>query len=154
MRKLWTGENVSHRGEFFHFDARMLPAPRKAVPIWCGGGSKPAIRRAAMNDGWLPLQMTLAQATEAAAHIRGIRSDAGLPLDNFTICIPPAEPVTDNFIGGLNKIGIDDLIAIGPWIPTPFEAVKMTDPGDDFSQLEVKKKAMKRYAETYISKYA
>jgi len=30
----------------------------------------------------------------------------------------------------------------------------MTDPGDDFSQLEVKKKAMKRYAETYIAKYA
>jgi probable F420-dependent oxidoreductase len=154
MRKLWTGENVSHRGEFFHFDARMLPAPQKPVPIWCGGGSKPAIRRAAMNDGWLPLQMTLAQATEAAAHIRGLRTDAGLPLDGFTICLPPAEPLTDDFIAGVRKIGIDDLIIIGPWIPTPFEAVQMTDPGDDFGQLEVKKKAMKRYAETYISKYA
>jgi len=154
MRKLWTGENVSHRGEFFNFDARMLPAPQKKVPIWCGGGTKPAIRRAAMFDGWLPLQMTLAQATEAAGHIRGLRTEMGLPLEGFTICIPPAEPVTDDFIAGLNKIGIDDLIVIGPWIPTPFEAVKMIDPGDDFSQLEVKKKAMKRYAETYISKYA
>jgi probable F420-dependent oxidoreductase len=154
MRKLWTGEKVSHRGEFFHFDARMLPAPRKPVPIWCGGGSKPAIRRAAENDGWLPLPMTLDQMTEAAVHIRSLRDKRGLPLEGFTICYPPAEPLTDNFIAGVKKIDIDDLIVIGPWIPSPWESVQMTDPGDDFSQLEVKKKAMKRYAETYIAKYS
>jgi probable F420-dependent oxidoreductase len=154
MRKLWTGEKVSHRGEFFHFDARMLPAPQRPVPIWCGGGSKPAIRRAAMNDGWLPLPMTLDQMTEAAEHIRTMRRDAGLTLKGFTICYPPAEPLTDKFIGGVKKIDIDDLVVIGPWIPSPWESVQITDPGDDFSQLEVKKKAMKRYAETYIAKYA
>jgi probable F420-dependent oxidoreductase len=154
MRKLWTGERVSHRGEFFNFDARMLPAPERPVPIWCGGGSKPAIRRAAMNDGWLPLPMTLAQMTEAAEHIRTMRRDAGLTLKGFTICYPPAEPLTDSFIDGVKAIDIDDLIVIGPWIPSPWESTQMTDPGDDFSQLEVKKKAMKRYAETYIAKYA
>ena len=154
MRKLWTGEKVSHRGEFFHFDARMLPAPQRPVPIWCGGGSKPAIRRAAMNDGWLPLPMTLDQMTEAADHIRTMRREAGLTLKGFTICCPPAEPLTDTFIAGVKKIDIDDLIVIGPWIPSPWESTQMTDPGDDFSQLEVKKKAMKRYAETYIAKYS
>jgi probable F420-dependent oxidoreductase len=154
MRKLWTGEKVSHRGEFFHFDARMLPAPQKPVPIWCGGGTKPAIRRASVNDGWLPLPMTLDQMTEAAAHIRSLRTAAGLPLEGFTICYPPAEPLTDRFIAGVKKIDIDDLIVIGPWIPSPWESVQMTDPGDDFSHLEVKKKAMKRYAETYMAKYA
>jgi probable F420-dependent oxidoreductase len=154
MRKLWTGERVSHRGEFFHFEARMLPAPQRPVPIWCGGGSKPAIRRAAVNDGWLPLPMTLDQMTEAAENIRTMRRDAGLTLEGFTICYPPAEPLTDKFIAGVKKIGIDDLVVIGPWIPTAWESTQMTDPGDDFSQLEVKKKAMKRYAETYIAKYA
>ena len=93
MRELWTRrEEVSHRGEFFNFDALMCPAPKKKIPIWCGGGTKPAIRRAAKNDGWLPLPMTLAQMNEAAADIRGLRTAAGLPLEGFTICFAPAEP--------------------------------------------------------------
>jgi probable F420-dependent oxidoreductase len=152
MRELWTGEKVSHRGEFFNFDALMCPAPRKKVPIWCGGGSKGAIRRAALNDGWLPLPMTLAGMTEAAAHIRGLRTHAGLTLDDYTICFPVAEPLTRDVMQGAQAIGIDDIIVIGPWIPSPWDIQQWTDPGDDFGSLEVKKKAMKRYAETVIAK--
>ena len=41
--------------EFVH-DAGMRPRPRQArLPIWVGGSSKPALRRAAARgDGWLP----------------------------------------------------------------------------------------------------
>ncbi|HTJ64496.1 MAG TPA: TIGR03619 family F420-dependent LLM class oxidoreductase [Alphaproteobacteria bacterium] len=152
MRKLWTGEKVSHRGEFFNFDALMCPAPQKKIPIWCGGGTKPAIRRAAVNDGWLPLPMTLAQMNDAAANIRDIRAAAGLPLDDFTICFAPAEPFTPAIAEGARKIGIEDIIVIGPWIPSPWDIEQWTDPGDDFGKLEVKKKAMRRYAETVIAK--
>jgi len=152
MRKLWTGEKVSHRGEFFNFDALMCPAPRKKVPIWCGGGTKPAIRRAAMNDGWLPLPMTLAQMNDAAAHIRGLRTAAGLPLEDFTICFAPAEPFTKQVADGAKAIGIEDVIVIGPWIPSPWDIEQWTEPGDDFSKIEIKKKAMRRYAETVIAK--
>jgi hypothetical protein len=153
MRALWTGEKVSHRGEFFNFDALMCPAPRQPVPIWCGGGTKPAIRRAAMNDGWLPLPMTLAGMTDAAAHIRGLRRDAGLPLENFTICYPPAEPMTRAVMDGAKAMDIDDIIVIGPWIPSPWDVAQWTDEGDDFTDLEVKKKAMTRFAETVIVKF-
>lgn len=153
MKELWTGEKVSHRGEFFNFDALMCPAPQKKVPIWCGGDTKPAIRRAAMNDGWLPTPMTLAQMTDAAANIRGLRTAAGLPLEGFTICLAPGEPITPAFMHGAKAIGIDDIIVIGPWIPSPWDIEHWTDPGDDFSTLEVKKKAMRRYAETVIAKY-
>jgi probable F420-dependent oxidoreductase len=154
MRLLWTGEKVSHRGEFFNFDALMCPPPKQPVPIWCGGGTKPAIRRAAHNDGWLPLPMTLAQMTEAAAGIRGIRRAAGLAMDGFTICFAPAEPLTRAVVDGLAAIGIGDIIVIGPWIPTPWDIAQWTDPGDDFRTLDVKKKAMRRYAETVITHYA
>ena len=40
IRKLWTGETVSHEGRFYRFkDVRMTPAPRQpgGPPIWCGG---------------------------------------------------------------------------------------------------------------------
>jgi len=153
MRALWTGEKVSHRGEFFNFDARMCPAPRQPIPIWCGGGSKPAIRRAAMNDGWLPLPMTLDQMTAAAEDIRGLRQEAGLPLENFTICFPPAEHMTKPVMDGAKAIGIEDIIVIGPWIPTPWDVAQWTDPGDHFGDLAVKKKAMARFAETVIAKF-
>ena len=106
-----------------------------------------------MHDGWLPLPMTLADMTDAAAHIRGLRQTAGLPLDGYTICYPVAEPITDAVMAGAKAIDIEDIIVIGPWIPSPWDVVQWTDPGDDFSTLDVKKKAMKRYAETVIAKY-
>src|SRR6266478_4988443 len=62
LRKLWTGEAVSHHGRFFAFEGvRMLPAPRQAggPPIWCGGRSDAALRRTGrVADGWLSYVVT------------------------------------------------------------------------------------------------
>lgn len=154
MRALWTGKKVSHRGEFFNFDALMCPAPRQPVPIWCGGDGKGAVRRAAVNDGWLPLPMTLAKMQEAASSIRDMRLAAGLSLEGHTICFAPAEPMTPEMIAGARALGIEDIIVIGPWIPSPWDIQSWTDPGDDFRQLGVKMKAMTRFAETVIAKSA
>src|SRR6476660_5929460 len=43
MRKLWTGETVSHHGRFYQFaDVKMTPSPRQpgGPPIWFGGRSE------------------------------------------------------------------------------------------------------------------
>jgi probable F420-dependent oxidoreductase len=64
--------------EYVH-DAAMAPRPRQAhVPIWIGGSSKPAMRRAAVRgDGWLP-QGPPAEGMEAGiAFIRAEREKAG-----------------------------------------------------------------------------
>ncbi|AJE87274.1 oxidoreductase [Streptomyces albus] len=55
MRRLATGEAVSHKGEFFTLDeASILPAPSPAVPLVIGGKGDVAVRRtAAYGDGWL-----------------------------------------------------------------------------------------------------
>lgn len=62
MRKLWTGEPVSHTGKFFSFEGiRMQPQPRQTggPPIWCGGRSDPALRRIGrMTDGWMSYVVT------------------------------------------------------------------------------------------------
>jgi probable F420-dependent oxidoreductase len=151
MRGLWTGRKIAHRGAFFDFEAMMCPAPRQPIPIWCGGGSKPAIRRAARNDGWLPLPMTLAEMRVAAAEIRALRQAAGLPADTLSIGFAPAEPVTPGLVRAAREIGIADIVVIGPWLPHPWEAEQWTDRGDDIRDLEVKRKAMRRYAETVIA---
>jgi probable F420-dependent oxidoreductase len=57
VRSALSGEFSSHQGERWRFDGvGQRPRPvQAALPIWVGGSSKPAMRRAAeRGDGWLP----------------------------------------------------------------------------------------------------
>ncbi|MBP11653.1 MAG: hypothetical protein CL397_14710 [Acidiferrobacteraceae bacterium] len=62
IRKLWSGQRVSHSGQHFSFqDILMEPAPCQAggPPIWLGGRSDAALRRAGqMADGWMSYVVT------------------------------------------------------------------------------------------------
>jgi alkanesulfonate monooxygenase SsuD/methylene tetrahydromethanopterin reductase-like flavin-dependent oxidoreductase (luciferase family) len=56
LDRLWSGEMVTHHGQ--HYDVEKvslapLPFQRPRIPIWIGGESPPALRRAARWDGWL-----------------------------------------------------------------------------------------------------
>ena len=55
LRRLWSGEEVAHRGEHFTVDAVTLaPTPlQERVPIWIGGNRPASLRRASRWDGWL-----------------------------------------------------------------------------------------------------
>ncbi len=59
FQKLWTEEAPSHDGRFYQFkDLQCLPHPvqKPYPPIWIGGHSRPALRRAAKyGDGWHPV---------------------------------------------------------------------------------------------------
>jgi probable F420-dependent oxidoreductase len=59
FKALWTESPASHAGRFYQFDAiRCLPHPiqKPHPPIWIGGHSKVALRRAArFGDGWHPV---------------------------------------------------------------------------------------------------
>ncbi len=62
IRKLWSGQQVSHSGRHFSFqDILMEPAPRQpgGPPIWLGGRSEAALRRAGrLADGWMSYVVT------------------------------------------------------------------------------------------------
>jgi len=57
LRRLWTEENVTHRGRHYRVDnATVAPRPvqQPRPPIWFGAWTEPAIRRAArLGDAWL-----------------------------------------------------------------------------------------------------
>jgi len=59
FRELWTSDNPSFDGKYCRFsDIVFLPKPvqKPTIPIWIGGHSKQAIRRAArLGDGWHPI---------------------------------------------------------------------------------------------------
>ncbi len=76
MRKLWTGEIVEHHGEFFDVPAlEMLPAPTEAVPVYVGGLSTAALRRAARHDGWVSDLHTIEELAAIRQQIEQYRQE-------------------------------------------------------------------------------
>jgi len=57
LNRLWSGEEkVIHKGEHYIVDGvtlTPLPVQIPRIPIWVGGESLPALRRAARWDGWI-----------------------------------------------------------------------------------------------------
>jgi probable F420-dependent oxidoreductase len=81
LRALWQGRPVDFDGRYHRVDrAGILPAPAGPIPIWFGGFTEPAIRRAArLGDGFLfgaasrPMQAlceSLGKALDAAGRPR------------------------------------------------------------------------------------
>lgn len=56
IKALWSGERVDYAGPFWQVEGvqpSVLPAQRPRPPIWIGGQSEPAVRRAArLGDAW------------------------------------------------------------------------------------------------------
>ncbi|MBI3517639.1 MAG: LLM class flavin-dependent oxidoreductase [Proteobacteria bacterium] len=81
LRKLWTGEKVSHQGRFFAFtDIQMLPKPVQpgGPPIWCGGRSDAALRRIAqLADGWISYVVTADMYRAGMEKIATFAAEAG-----------------------------------------------------------------------------
>jgi probable F420-dependent oxidoreductase len=56
MKRLWTGEKVTHKGRFYNIESLMMgPRPiQNSIPIWTGGSSDVALKRAGTwADGFI-----------------------------------------------------------------------------------------------------
>jgi probable F420-dependent oxidoreductase len=82
-RRVWTGENVAFDGQFTKFERlRVLPKPVRpeGPPIYVGGDSPVAVRRAAeMGDGWIPINLPPAKYRELLGTIRNRSAAFGRP---------------------------------------------------------------------------
>lgn len=86
-RALWTQETPSFAGKYVRFSGLAFePKPVQAhLPIWIGGESGPAMRRAAkLGDGWYPIGTnpqfpldTLSRYRAAIAKLRRLTAEAG-----------------------------------------------------------------------------
>ncbi|MGY0485928.1 LLM class F420-dependent oxidoreductase [Streptomyces sp. WG-D5] len=74
-------EFPSFKGEFFSFEGLgQRPRPAQArVPVWVGGSSAPAVRRAALKgDGWLPQGDPRERLPQQIEKLRRLRAEAGI----------------------------------------------------------------------------
>jgi probable F420-dependent oxidoreductase len=80
LRRLWQGED-GHAGRFFRIDpVRLKPPPAQAggPPIWIGGRSDAALRRAACyGDGYVGYLLSPESFRERMARIRALADDQG-----------------------------------------------------------------------------
>src|SRR5581483_6306573 len=103
-RRLWSGERVSFKNEYFDFaDVALKPAPVKPIPIWYGGGTPAACRRAVEYcDGWMPARTTLPTFAKLVAYSRALCEKAGKP--RLTAAVMPFTSVGTNRNDALKDI--------------------------------------------------
>ena len=87
VRTLWRDTPASFHGRFTSFDAVSLdpkPLQKPGPPIWIGGRSDAALRRAArQGDGWISYVVHAERYAQGVARIREEAQRAGRPLDGF-----------------------------------------------------------------------
>ena len=82
LRTLFAGGVVEHHGEFYDFGPlQMNPVPKVPVPIYGGGVSDAALRRAAtICDGWASEIQTRDELDEILARLQAYRADSPGPM--------------------------------------------------------------------------
>ena len=82
LRRLWSGENVAYSDRWLKFaNVELKPCPLADIPIWIGGGTLAACRRAvALGEGWLPARVTLATFANRVTYLRDLCRAAAKPM--------------------------------------------------------------------------
>jgi probable F420-dependent oxidoreductase len=141
LRKLWSGQMVEHRGEFYGFDRlEMTPAPPGRIPVWVGGISEAALRRAARNDGWLSDLQSAADIVDCIKRLRLYRAELGRAREPLAVMASPNDVADLDGYRRLEDAGVTHLLTI-PWL-------RYSGPTGD---LEVKRDAIRRFADEVIA---
>jgi probable F420-dependent oxidoreductase len=85
MRRLWVGRMVEYHGRYFDFPpSRLSPVPKERIPIYVGGDSAAAMRRAALKgDGWISSGLSPDSIFSGADSVRTLLAEAGRTADGF-----------------------------------------------------------------------
>jgi probable F420-dependent oxidoreductase len=142
VRALLRGGMVDHHGAHYNFERiQMAPAPTEPVPIYVGGHTEPALRRAArLGDGWSSALSTEEDTRRIVARLRQLRTEAGREHLPFEIQVSPIDAFDADGYRRLRDAGVTDLI-VQPWLL--FGAGLQ-------ATLEEKRVGMKRFAEEVI----
>jgi probable F420-dependent oxidoreductase len=86
LRRLWSEELVEFRGAFHDLDrAAICPRPERQIPLWFGGNSEPAYRRAArIGDGFI-LGLGYEHSASGVERLRANLAAVGRNPEDFPI---------------------------------------------------------------------
>jgi probable F420-dependent oxidoreductase len=149
LRALWHDGWVEHHGTYYDIPAcRMLPAPTKSVPIYGGGGSPAALRRAVEHcDGWITHGAgPEAHAWEQLALIKEALAEAGRSEDGFDIYLAVSAKPDADLYKRFADAGVTDMLC-APWM-----SVRLPPDASDDQLLKARIEACERFTDEVISK--
>jgi probable F420-dependent oxidoreductase len=142
LQKLWTGDMVEHHGEHFDFPrVQLSPSPGTPPPVYVGGASEAALRRAARyGDGFIGAGTAPQEVGPLLRRLEQLRREYGREEQPFEAMLGiTAQPGLELF-QRLQGEGLDSTVA------PPFQYVL----GRRRSSLDDKKRAMEQFAETIV----
>lgn len=98
MLELWSQDQPRFEGEHYRFDnIGFDPKPvRRSVPIWVGGNSRPARRRAAqLGDGWHVIDVPRRELRAGMADLAELCREAGRSPEDVPVSMRAQLAVTD-----------------------------------------------------------
>lgn len=107
---------TDHHGPHYSFERlAMSPAPLAPVPLYVGGHSAPALRRAArLADGWIGAKATSAEIERLVSELRRELSEAGRADEPFEVKLTPLVMNDADSFMGVAAQGVTDAITV-PW---------------------------------------
>ena len=123
MKTCWVDEDPAFDGKFYKFSGiKFAPKPRQTPhpPIWFGGTSMPALKRAVeLGSGWHAVWETPEEIAEKVSIIRDLCKRAGKSFDEFdiTINVNGKAPLTVDNVKKYEDAGVNMM-----FIPRSFKA--------------------------------
>lgn len=144
MRALWANDVVDHDGSFHRIDrAGIKPRPARSIPIWFGGFSKVAMRRAAKIGDGFTFASAGRQTIEQANSLREAVAAEGRDADAFpvelTVSYGLGEAKWVSLVGEAGEAGvshacINTMSTTSAWAGTP--APDLATPAEHIAALE------------------
>jgi probable F420-dependent oxidoreductase len=140
MAKLMAGGMVEHHGQYYDFPPmQMAPATTKPVPVWVGGHTDAALRRAARNDGWIGVNYDYDDLVPLIAKLTEERKRAGTDHKPFEIFATLNELPDADTVKRLRDVGVT-AYNNPPWL---FNGIVTSD-------LATKRATLEEFAEKLI----
>ncbi|MCU1374301.1 MAG: rutA 5 [Actinomycetia bacterium] len=116
LRALWQGGWVEWHGAHYDVPALMMePHPEVPVPIWSGGHTDAALRRAARHaDGWIGSAYPWDEAVHHVGRIKACLAEEGRADDPFEIIMAFYEPPTVDLYRRAEDLGVTATMC-KPW---------------------------------------
>lgn len=145
IRKLHSGEMVSHEGKHYQFEPmQMAPAPKDhTMPIYIGGLATPVLKRAArVADGWLSVNATEKELVEHIVNIKQYLVEYGRDPNDFEFKVMATDIADLEGYKRLEALGVTEAVVM----PQFFY-------GGDARDLNYKIDATQRFSDDIISHF-
>jgi probable F420-dependent oxidoreductase len=115
VKTLWTERTPTFDGRYFQVrDCAITPKPvqKPHVPVWVGGDSPAALRRAArLGDGWHSAGSSLADLPGKLRVLGEALAEAGRDRTGFAVSAFPTDRFTVDVVRQLGGLGVDHVMA-------------------------------------------